>query len=116
MLKQLSENELEELHVIHQVIGQLSLAHRPLAWGGRGVSENIQKDKMAVNTLHYLSLIHSETENIKDVLSDLPMNDLHSYKDQIKEAITRADKKYNYKDLHPETITCVDNIRDLLEM
>ncbi|MDW4404373.1 hypothetical protein QI045_12710 [Staphylococcus saprophyticus] len=115
MLNQLNENELKELHVIHQVIGKLSLAHRPVAWRF-GIPKNIKDSDIALNTLDYLSLIHSESENIKDILSDTPMNDLNSYKEQLKEAITRADNKYNQDDLHPHTVQCLDTIRELLEI
>lgn len=116
MLNQLNENELKELHVIHQVIGLLSLAHRPIAWRGVGISKNIKDSNIAINTLDYLSLIHSESENIKDILSDNPMNDLNTYKERLKEAIARADNKYNQDDLHPNTVQCLDDIRELLEI
>ncbi|MFG0934609.1 hypothetical protein ACF91D_28555 [Staphylococcus sp. 231237_7MaSpsaltlick] len=114
MLKQLNENELKELHIIHQVIGQLSLAHRPVAW--RGIPKDEYLAKLSINTLAYLSKIHSETENIMDVLIDPPYNDINSYKKELKVAIYRADEEYSTVELHPGIKVYFDNIRKLLEI
>lgn len=116
MLKQLEDKELKELQVIHQVMHQLSLAHRPLAWKSMGLQKKDKKNKVVINTLIYLSLIHSEIENISDVLLDNRMYDVYTYKEQIKEAIIRADNHYNNNDLHPQTMMCIENIRNLLEI
>lgn len=114
MLKQLNENELQDLHVIHQVLGQLSLAHRPVAWGGIPSNKNMRK--ISINSLEYLSQIHSETENIQDILSDNSLNDIISYKNQLKDAVIRADKHYATVELHPFVNDHMNIIRELLEI
>lgn len=114
MLKQLNEAELQDLHVIHQVLGQLSLAHRPVAW--RGIPSDENSRKLSINSLEYLSQIHSETENIKDVLVENPLNDIISYKKQLKDAIIRADKHYTTVELHPDINKHLNIIRELLEI
>lgn len=116
MFKQLKENELQELHVIHQVMHQLSLAHRPLVWRHKGLPKNNKENKLLINTLAYLSLIHSEIENIQDILIDDAMYDVYSYKEQIKDAIIRADSHYKTSDLYPNSIRNFENIRNLLEI
>ncbi|WP_239772180.1 MULTISPECIES: hypothetical protein [Mammaliicoccus] len=116
MFKQLKENELQELHVIHQVMHQLSLAHRPLVWRRKGLPKNNEERKLVINTLAYLSLIHSEIENINDVLLNNTMYDVYSYKKQVKEAISRADNHYKTSDLYPDSVRNFENIRNLLEI
>lgn len=116
MFKQLKENELQELHVIHQVMHQLSLAHRPLVWRRKGLPKNNEETKLVINTLAYLSLIHSEIENIRDVLLYNTMYDVYIYKEQIKESIIRADNHYKISDLYPDSIRHIENIRGLLEI
>lgn len=107
MLNQLSDVEVKELENIHQVIYLLSLAHRPI-WKFK---DRFLEDKRVIHTSIYLSKIHSDTENINEVLYDV-----YKYKNEIKKAIVSADKLYNEQDLIPDTVKWMDNIRSLLEI